>query len=67
MHDRGECHDAGEEVGVFGERDGKRDELGDVLGGLDCFHRVHVVGLARDDWLVWCTGCHVLRDAGVQL
>jgi hypothetical protein len=43
---------------VFDEGYGELDELGDVLGGLDGFCGVDVVGLAGDDGFV--------GDAGVE-
>lgn len=65
MHDGGQRHDAGEEMGMFCKRYGKCDELGNILGGLDSLHRVYVVRLAWDNLFVWGTGGNVFRDARI--
>ena len=67
VHDGAKCHDACEEMRVFGQRDGERDELGDVLCRLDGFRGVNVVSLAGGDGVVWCAGGDVSGDGGVEL
>lgn len=54
-------------MGVFDQRNGERNQFGDVLGGLHHFCGVDVVAFARDDGFVGGAGGYVFCYAGVEL